>query len=74
MRVLDVPANSPLKRILKTGRFQTQFKDMKLIGEGGFGKVFHANPSSESSETKPVAIKVVRVYVLKTDDVVEALY
>jgi serine/threonine protein kinase len=74
VRVLDVPASSPLKSVLETGRFASQFRDIKLIGEGGFGKVFHANLSIGSSERKPVAIKVVRLYVPETDDAVEALY
>jgi serine/threonine protein kinase len=64
-----VPENSPLKEVLKTGRLYNSFKSITLIGEGGFGKVFHAYLAG-----KPVAIKVVKLYVLKTENVVEDLY
>jgi len=59
--------------IIKTGRLQTRFRDIELIGEGGFGKVYKAY-GRKSSERRPFAIKVVRLHVLKTENVVEELY
>lgn len=61
------------KGIIETGRLQTRFRDIELIGEGGFGKVYKAF-GRKSSGRRPFAIKVVRLHVLKTDDVVEELY
>lgn len=59
--------------IVETGRLQTRFRDIELIGEGGFGKVYKAY-GRKSSGRRPFAIKVVRLHVLKTDNVVEELY
>lgn len=61
------------KGIIETGRLQTRFRDVKLIGEGGFGKVYKAY-GRKASARRPFAIKVVRLHVLKTDDVVAELY
>ena len=37
-----ISESSPLHYILDTGRFKKKFKDIQLIGEGGFGKVYKA--------------------------------
>lgn len=37
-----ISESSPLHYILDTGRFKKKFKDIELIGEGGFGKVYKA--------------------------------
>lgn len=38
----EISDESPLHNILDTGRFQKKFKDIDLIGQGGFGKVYKA--------------------------------
>ena len=59
--------------VIETGRLRTRFRDIQLIGEGGFGKAYKAY-GRKSSARRPFAIKVVRLHVLKTENVVEELY
>jgi serine/threonine protein kinase len=57
-----ISESSPLHYILDTGRFKKKFKDIKLIGEGGFGKVYKA---TNYVDRKEYAIKVIRLHIKK---------
>ena len=57
-----ISESSPLHNILDTGRFKKKFKDIKLIGEGGFGKVYKA---TNYVDRKEYAIKVIRLHIKK---------
>ena len=59
--------------VIETGRLRTRFRDIQLIGEGGFGQAYKAY-GRKSSARRPFAIKVVRLHVLKTKNVVVELY
>lgn len=60
--VSEISDESPLQNILDTGRFQKKFKDIDLIGQGGFGKVYKA---TYHVDQKQYAVKVVRLYIQK---------
>ena len=66
-----ISESSPLHNILDTGRFRKKFKDINLIGEGGFGKVYKA---TYHIDQKPYAIKVVRLHIKKTNDPLAEIY
>jgi serine/threonine protein kinase len=51
---------------LDTGRLQKKFKDIDLIGQGGFGKVYRA---IYHVDQKMYAIKVVRLHIQKSKDI-----
>lgn len=63
-----ISESSPLHNILDTGRFKKKFKDIKLIGEGGFGKVYKA---TNYVDRKEYAIKVIRLHIKKQSSVEE---
>ena len=63
-----ISESSPLHYILDTGRFKKKFKDIKLIGEGGFGKVYKA---TNYVDRKEYAIKVIRLHIKKQSSVEE---
>jgi serine/threonine protein kinase len=63
-----ISESSPLHYILDTGRFKKKFKDIKLIGAGGFGKVYKA---TNYVDRKSYAIKVIRLHIKKTSSVDE---
>ena len=51
---------------MDTGRLQKKFKDIDLIGQGGFGKVYRA---IYHVDQKMYAIKVVRLHIQKSNDI-----
>lgn len=51
---------------MDTGRLQKKFKDIDLIGQGGFGKVYRA---IYHVDQKMYAIKVVRLHIQKSKDI-----
>lgn len=62
----EIPEDSPLFNILDTGRLKKKFKDINMIGEGGFGKVYSAQYHVDQ---KIYAVKVVRLHITKDESV-----
>jgi hypothetical protein len=60
----EIGQDSPLQNILDTGRLSKKFKDIDLIGQGGFGKVYRA---IYHVDQKMYAIKVVRLHIRKSN-------
>jgi len=57
-----IDEESPLHDILDSGRLRKKFKDIKMIGQGGFGKVYKA---TYHIDQKLYAIKVDRIHISK---------
>jgi hypothetical protein len=63
-----ISESSPLHYILDTGRFKKKFKNITLIGKGGFGRVYKA---TNYVDRKDYAIKVIRLHIKKSSSVEE---
>lgn len=65
---------SSLSELIDTGRLKDNFTNVKLIGQGGFGKVYRVlQRQLKQSNSNSFAIKVVKMHIKAQNTVDEVL-